>query len=197
MIIVAITGASGPILGIRLMEELLKGEEAVTGILSNGSLGIIEYELSCRVQNDSPLTHILKDRGNIPGLDNFEEFDENDFQAPYASGSSDFEAIVVAPCSMKSLSAIANGYADNLITRACDVALKEKRKCIIVPRETPFNLIHIENMRKAALAGADILPPLPGFYTKPKTVDDIVDFITGKIINLLGKKHELFKGWGS
>ncbi|MFC1495206.1 UbiX family flavin prenyltransferase [Thermodesulfobacteriota bacterium] len=196
MIVVAITGASGPILGIRLIEELLKGGESVTGIASNGSLGIIEYELSCSVQTDSPLYSILKDRGNIPDLDNFREFDEGDFQAPCASGSSDFEAIVVAPCSMKSLSAIANGYADNLITRVCDVALKEKRKCIIVPRETPFNLIHIENMRKAVLAGADIVPPLPGFYTKPKTVDDIVDFITGKILNLLGKKQELFKGWG-
>ena len=197
MIVVAITGASGPILGIRLIEELLKGGESVTGIASNGSIGIIEHELSCSVQTDLPLSSIIKDRENTPDLGNFREFDEKDFQAPCASGSSDFEAIVVIPCSMKSLSAIANGYADNLITRACDVALKEKRKCVIVPRESPFNLIHIENMRKAALAGADIVPPLPGFYTKPKTVDDIVDFITGKILNLLGKKHELFKGWGS
>ena len=196
MIVVAITGASGPILGIRLIEELLKGGESVTGIASKGSLGIIEYEISCSMQKDSPLYNILKERVNIPDLDNFREFDEKDFQAPCASGSSDFEAIVVVPCSMKSLSAIANGYADNLITRACDVALKEKRKCVIVPRETPFNLIHIENMRKAALAGADIVPPLPGFYTKPETVDDIVDFITGKILNLLGKKHGLFKSWG-
>lgn len=196
MIVVAITGASGPILGIRLIEELLKGGEPVTGIVSNGSLGIMEHELSFSVQADSPLSSILKDRGNISDLNNFREFDEKDFHAPCASGSSDFEAVVVVPCSMKSLSAIANGYADNLITRVCDVALKEKRKCIIVPRETPFNLIHIENMRKAVLAGADIVPPLPGFYTKPSTVDDIVDFITGKILNLLGKKHELFTPWG-
>lgn len=196
MIVVAITGASGPILGIRLIEELLKGGESVTGIASNGSHGIMEHELSCSVKADSPLYSILTNRGNIPGTDNFREYDERDFQAPCASGSSDFEAIVVAPCSMKSLSAIANGYADNLITRVCDVALKEKRRCIIVPRETPFNLIHIENMRKAALAGAEIVPPLPGFYTKPKTADDIVDFITGKILNLLGIKQELFKGWG-
>ena len=196
MIVVAITGASGPILGIRLIEELIKGGEPVTGIASNGSLGIIEHELSCSVQADSPLTNILKERGNITDLDNFREFDEKNFYAPCASGSSDFEAVVVVPCSMKSLSAIANGYADNLITRVCDVALKEKRRCVIVPRETPFNLIHIENMRKAALAGADIVPPLPGFYTKPVTVDDVVDFITGKILNLLGKRHELFTSWG-
>ena len=154
--------------------------------------------MRCHVpcREKTPLTKILEDRGSLPDLRNFKEYDERDFQAPCASGSSDFEAIVVAPCSMKSLSAIANGYADNLITRACDVALKEKRKCLIMPRETPFNLIHIENMKKAALAGAIIVPPVPGFYTKPQTVDDIVDFITGKMLNLLGKKQELFKGWG-
>ncbi len=196
MIIVAITGASGPILGIRLIEELLKTGESVTGIASQGSIGIMEYELSCSISGRSPLTRMLEERGNSAGLTNFSEYGESDFQAPCASGSSDFEAVVVVPCSMKSLSAIANGYADNLMTRACDVALKEKRKCIIVPRETPFNLIHIENMKKAALAGAVIVPPVPGFYTKPRTVDDIVDFITGKILNLLGKKQELFKGWG-
>jgi 4-hydroxy-3-polyprenylbenzoate decarboxylase len=196
MIIVAITGASGPILGIRLIEELIKSGESVTGIPTEGSIGIMEYELSCSIKGEPPLTQVLKDRGNVSSLENFMEYDEKDFQAPCASGSSDFEAIVVAPCSMKSLSAIANGYAGNLITRACDVALKEKRKCLIVPRETPFNLIHIENMKKAALAGAVIAPPVPGFYTKPQTVNDIVDFITGKILNLLGKKQELFKGWG-
>ncbi len=196
MIVVAITGASGPILGIRLIEELLKSGESVTGIASRGSIGIMEYEMSCSIAARSPLTCVLKERGNVADLKDFKEYDERDFQAPCASGSSDFEAIVVAPCSMKSLSAIANGYADNLITRACDVALKEKRKCLIMPRETPFNLIHIENMKKAALAGAIIVPPVPGFYTKPQTVDDIVDFITGKMLNLLGKKQELFKGWG-
>ena len=196
MIIVAITGASGPILGIRLIEELLKSGESVTGIPSGGSIGIMEYELSCSMPEKSPLTKLLGDRGNVADLKNFREYNEKDFQAPCASGSSYFEAIVVTPCSMKSLSAIANGYADNLITRACDVALKEKRKCLIVPRETPLNLIHIENMRKAALAGAVIIPPVPGFYTKPQTMDDIVDFITGKTLKLLGKKQKLYKGWG-
>lgn len=196
MIIAAITGASGPILGIRLIEELLKSGEAVTGIASQGSIGIMEYEMSCSIKGEAPLTRLLEDRGNVSEFNNFKEYDEKDFQAPCASGSSDFEAVVVAPCSMKSLSAIANGYADNLITRSCDVALKEKRKCIIMPRETPFNLIHIENMRKAALAGAVIAPPVPGFYARPESVDDVVDFIVGKILNLLGKKQSLLKGWG-
>ena len=196
MIVTAVTGASGPILGIRLIEELLKAGEAVTGIASKGSIGIMEYELSCSLTGDTPLTTLLKQRGVANSLDNFREYDEKDFQAPCASGSSIFEAMVVIPCSMKSLSAIANGYADNLITRACDVALKEKRKCLIVPRETPLNLIHIENMKKAAIAGAVIVPPIPGFYTKPQTTEDIIDFITGKILNLLGKKQQLLKGWG-
>lgn len=196
MIVCAITGASGPIMGIRLIEKLLLGGEAVTGIASKGSLKIMEHELSCPISEGFPLTAILEQRGNVADLTNFREYDDNNFNATCASGTSAFEAIVVAPCSMKSLSAIANGYADNLITRACDVAFKEKKRCIIVPRETPFNLIHIENMKKAILAGAIIAPPIPGFYTRPQTADDIVDFIVGKILNLLGKRHDLFKGWG-
>jgi flavin prenyltransferase len=196
MIIVAITGASGPIMGIRLIEELLAGGEAVTGIATEGSIGIMEHELSCTISGDFPITKVLEQRGNLPDLTNFREYDDKNFNAPCASGTSAFEAIIVVPCSMKSLSAIANGYADNLITRACDVALKERKKCIIVPRETPLNLIHIENMRKATLAGAIIAPPIPGFYTRPQTADDIVDFIVGKILNLLGKKQNLLKSWG-
>ncbi|MBN1904166.1 MAG: UbiX family flavin prenyltransferase [Deltaproteobacteria bacterium] len=196
MIVVAITGASGPIIGIRLMEELLKGGEAVTGIASKGSLKIMEHEISCPISDSFPLSGILEQRGNVADLTNFREYDNKNFNASCASGTSAFESIVVAPCSMKSLSAIANGYADNLITRACDVALKERKRCIIVPRETPFNLIHLENMRKATLAGAVIAPPIPGFYTMPQTAADIVDFVVGKILNLLGKRHDLFKGWG-
>lgn len=196
MIVVAITGASGPIIGVRLIEELLNMGEPVTGIASKGSIGIMEHELSCTISGDFPLSKILEERGNVPDLTNFREYDDKNYNAPCASGTSAFEAIVVVPCSMKSLSALANGYADNLITRACDVALKERKRCIIVPRETPFNLIHIENMRKATLAGAVIAPPIPGFYTMPQTAADIVDFIVGKILNLLGKRHDLFKGWG-
>ena len=97
---------------------------------------------------------------------------------------------------MKTLSAIAHGYADSVITRTCDVALKERRRCIIVPRETPLNLIHIENMLKAARVGADIVPPIPGFYTLPRSVDDIINFVIGKVLNLLGREHNLFKSWG-
>ncbi len=97
---------------------------------------------------------------------------------------------------MKTLSAIVHGYADSLITRTCDVALKEKRRCIIVPRETPLSIVHTENIHRAALAGIEIVPPVPGFYTWPESVDDVVNFVVGKVLNLLGREHNLFESWG-
>jgi flavin prenyltransferase len=196
MIITAISGASGPILGIRLIEELLLSGKTVTGIASDSSWQIIGHELSLEKEGPDPLNRLLKQRGIAGSLDNFHEYANDDFFCPAASGSSGFDAVVVIPCSMKTLSAIACGYADNLITRACDVALKERRQCIVVPRETPLNVIHLENMLKAARAGIQIVPPSPGFYTLPQSVDDIVNFIVGKILNLLGIKHNLFKAWG-
>jgi len=195
MIVVGITGASGSIIGIRLIEELLKAGDEVTGIVSEVGWAVITHELRYQTKGESPLTDLLHQRGMKASLDNFREHGEWNLFAQAASGSAKVEAVVVAPSSMKTLSAIANGYADSLIIRACDVALKERQKCIIVPRETPLNLIHIENMRKATLAGAVILPPVPGFYTHPQTVDDMVDFVVGKILNLLGRTHNLFKPW--
>jgi 4-hydroxy-3-polyprenylbenzoate decarboxylase len=197
MIAVAITGASGPILGIRLIEELLSQDEEVCAVISNAAWQIIGHELSCRKEGQTPLSDIIKKRGKIITTGLLKEFPDNDFFSPLASGSTLFEAMAVVPCSMKTLSGIANGYADSLITRACDVAIKEKRKLIVVPRETPLSLIHIENMRKLALAGAIILPPVISFYTLPKSTDEMVDFIIGKIMNLLGKKNRLFESWGN
>ena len=195
MIVTAITGASGPIMGIRLIEELLNMEEEVGSIVSTSAVQIIRHELSHDMKPSSSLKPLLENRGIAANLDLLREYDSHNFFSPPASGSSDFEAVVVMPCSMKTLSAIANGYTNCLITRACDVALKEKRQCIIVPRETPLNLIHIENMKKAATAGVTIAPPMPGFYTLPETTDDIVDFIVGKVLHLLGKKQRLFQRW--
>jgi 4-hydroxy-3-polyprenylbenzoate decarboxylase len=195
MIVAAISGASGPIMGIRLIEELLNMETEVCSVVSKSAIQIIKHEMSYDMEASSSLKPLLEKRGISTNLDLLKEFDSHNFFSPPASGSSEFEAVVVMPCSMKTLSAIANGYSDCLITRSCDVALKEKRRCIIVPRESPLNIIHIENMKKAALAGVDIVPPVPGFYTLPKTVDDIVNFPVGKVLNLLGKKHTLFKSW--
>jgi len=197
MIAVAITGASGPIMGIRLIEELLSGGEEVYAVVSNAAWQIIEHELSYKKKGPFPLIDLIVKRGKTENSGLIKEFDDKDFFSPLASGSTLFEAMIVIPCSMKSLSGIAHGYADSLITRACDVAIKEKRKLIIVPRETPISLIHIENMHRLALTGAIILPPVISFYTLPKSTDDMVDFIAGKILNLLGKKNRLFESWGN
>lgn len=195
MIAVAITGASGPILGLRLIEELLNSGETVYAVVSEAAWSVIGHELGYKKSGAAPLTALLKKRGKASGLAQLKEFDSQDLFSPIASGSTPFDAMVVAPCSMKTLSAAAGGYADSLITRACDVALKEKRKLILVPRETPLSAIHLENMLKLSHAGAVILPPVMGFYSRPETIDDILDFVTGKILNLLGIKHRLFKSW--
>ncbi|MBW2490753.1 MAG: UbiX family flavin prenyltransferase [Deltaproteobacteria bacterium] len=196
MIVVAISGASGPIMGIRLIEELLNSKERVSAIVSQPAGQIIEYEMLFGKAPFSTLEALLKKRGIAKDTDFLREYQNHDFFAPMASGSAEFEAMVVIPCSMKTLSAIVHGYADSLTTRACDVALKEKRRCIIVPRETPLSVIHTKNLHKAAMAGIDIVPPVPGFYTRPESLDDVIDFVVGKVLNLLGRKHNLFDSWG-
>ncbi len=196
MIVVAISGASGPIMGIRLIEELLHSGERVAAIVSQSSRQIIEYEILKGKGSFSSIKELLVQRGITGNHDLLSEFKNNDFFAPVASGSAEFEAMLVIPCSMKTLSAIVHGYADSLITRACDVALKEKRRCIIVPRETPLSVVHTENLHRAALAGIEIVPPMPGFYTLPESLDDVINFVVGKVLNLLGRKHSLFERWG-
>jgi flavin prenyltransferase len=196
MIVVAISGASGPIMGVRLIEELLNLKEKVAAIVSKPACQIIEYEILQEKVAFSSLKELLAKRGLSGNYDLLSEFKNNDFFAPVASGSTKFEAMIVIPCSMKTLSAIVHGYANSLITRTCDVALKEKRRCIIVPRETPLSVVHTENIHRAALAGIEIVPPVPGFYTRPESVDDVVNFIVGKVLNLLGLDHSLFASWG-
>ena len=196
MIVVAISGASGPIMGVRLIEELLNSGEKIAAIVSQPARQIIEYEIFRGETPFSSLKELLVKRGLSGNHDLLSEFKNNDFFAPVASGSTKFEAMVVIPCSMKTLSAIVHGYADSLITRTCDVALKEKRRCIIVPRETPLSVVHTENIHRAALAGIEIVPPVPGFYTRPESVDDVVNFVVGKVLNLLGREHHLFESWG-
>jgi 4-hydroxy-3-polyprenylbenzoate decarboxylase len=195
MIVVAISGASGPILGIRLVEELLNAGEPVAAIVSQAAGKIIEYEILREKEPFSSVKELLSKRELTTRLDLLTEFRNNDFFVPVASGSAKFDAVVVIPCSMKTLSAIVHGYADALTTRVCDVALKEKRRCIIVPRETPLSVIHTENLHKAALAGIEIVPPMPGFYTRPASIEDVVNFVVGKVLNLLGRKHDLFESW--
>jgi 4-hydroxy-3-polyprenylbenzoate decarboxylase len=196
MIVVGITGASGPILGIRLVEELLNAGEAVSSIVSNSAWDVIQHEMSFTPPDSSPLKAMLQKRDIVRSFDKLHEYKNDDFFAPVASGSSPLKAVVVIPSSMKTLSAVSHGYADSLITRACDVALKEKKTCIIVPRETPLSVIHIENMLALAHAGAIMLPPVLGFYSHPNSVDELINFIVGKVLNILGIKHSLFACWG-
>ena len=197
MIVVAISGASGPIIGIRLIEELLNVGEQVGAIISTPARQIIAYEVLRQQGAVTSLSSLIAERGKVTSLDGLTEYANKDFFVPVASGSAPFKAVVVAPCSMKTLSAIVHGFADSLITRTCDVAIKEKRRCLIVPRETPLSVIHTENLHRAAKAGIEIIPPVPGFYTLPETLDDVIDFVVGKIMNLLGLQHTLFESWGT
>lgn len=196
MYIVGISGASGAIIGVRLVEELLRSGSGVMAIVSEAGRSIIDHEITRGAFEFTSLRDLLQKRNALPAGGDLREYGNNDFFAPPASGSFGFRAMIVAPCSMKTLASVANGFADSLIARAADVALKERRPCVLVPRETPLALPHLENMVKAKRAGADILVPAPAFYGHPSSADDLVNFIVGKILGLLGIEHALFRPWG-
>ncbi len=181
MIIVVITGASGVIYGVELLKAL-KELDIETGLLiSDPAKIVIKYELNKEYTEIIPLaTHY---------------FEANEIDASINSGSFKFDSLVIVPCSMKTVSAIANAYASNTITRVADVALKERRNLVIVPRETPLRTAHLENMTKISREGGVILPAMPGFYHNPENIDDITHFIVGKILDVLNIDNEMFKRW--
>lgn len=181
MIIVGITGASGVIYGIRLLKVLNELNIENSLIISDAAKTVINHETNERIKDIIKLA------------DNYYEFD--DLTASINSGSFKFDGLVIVPCSMKTLSSIANGYASNTITRVADVSLKEKRKTIIVPRETPLRSIHLENMLSLSKEGAVILPAMPGFYSDNDTIDDQINFIVGKILDSLNIENNIYKRW--
>jgi len=180
-IIVGITGASGVIIGIRLIEELLKKKYEVISIISENARKVIEHELN----------------NNFKFPQDAQYFEEHDASAPINSSSFLVDAMIIAPCSMRTLSAIANGYTHNLITRAADNQLRTNRPLILVPRETPLSISHLENMLQLKQAGAIICPPMTAYYHHPKSVKDMTDFFVGKILDLLGIQNELYQRWGT
>lgn len=175
-IIVAITGASGLVYGARLVEELKKTGSKVFVVVTKNAEKVARYE-----------------KIRLPKA----TFEETEIDASIASGSFKADAMVVCPCSMKTLAAIAHGYADNLVIRAADVMIKEQRKLILAIRETPMSAIHLENALKLSRLGVQIMPACPGFYHNPKKVGDIIDFFVGKILDQLGIEHRLYKRWKS
>ncbi len=166
-VVVGVTGASGAIYAKRLIEYLNSFKVEVCGIFTENAKQVWQWEL------DEELPKIKL-------------YENNDFMTAPASGSSDIDAMVICPCSMGSLGKIANGVTDNLITRAADVMLKENKKLIIVPREMPYNLIHLENLKKIYLSGGTIIAASPSFYSKPQNIDELVDTVIDKILRQLG-----------
>jgi 4-hydroxy-3-polyprenylbenzoate decarboxylase len=192
--IVAITGASGSIYGLRLIEELLKAKNKIYLTISSTAFLIIKTETGINLTGKTEAETGRKIQRHFSS-ENVKYYSENNLSAPISSGSFITDGMLVVPCSMKTLSGIANGYASNLTERAADVILKEGRRLIIAPREMPFSAIHLENMLKLARLGVRIVPPIPAFYHKPKSIDDIVDFVVGKILDIIGIRHNLFKRW--
>ncbi|MFX1455864.1 MAG: UbiX family flavin prenyltransferase [Promethearchaeota archaeon] len=179
--LVAITGASGAILGIKFLEELKELEVETELIISEKAEIIINTETNYRIEHVRNLAT--------------KNYDVSDLTAAPASGSYLVDKMVVIPCSMKTLAAVANGYSDNLISRTADVMIKERRKLILVVRETPLNAIHLENMLKLTRLGVVIFPPIPSFYHKPKNIDDLVNHMIGRILDQAGIQIDI-KRWG-
>ncbi len=192
--IVAITGASGSIYGIRLIEGLLKSKHKVYLVISKQAFSIIKIETGINWAGNTA-SEIEKKIQKYFFSKNIKYYSENNLSAPFSSGSFITDGMFVVPCSMKTLSGIANGYANNLIERAADVMLKESRRLILSPREMPFSAVHLENMLKLARLGVKIIPPVPAFYHKPKNIKDIIDFVVGKILDSAEVRHNIFKRW--
>ncbi|OGW53179.1 MAG: aromatic acid decarboxylase [Nitrospirae bacterium RBG_19FT_COMBO_55_12] len=193
---IAITGASGAPYGLRLLQELVKGGHTVSLCMSREGISILHDETGLMLKGSETDIQNILERTLRAEKGQFRYFEEENLYAPIASGSSKVDAMIVMPCSMKTLASIAHGFASNLIERAADVMIKEKRKLIIVPRETPLSAIHLRNMLALAELGCHIIPAMPAFYHHPKNIQDMVDFIVGRVMDSLGLENDLSPRWG-
>ncbi len=191
-LVMAITGASGAPYAVRLLESLIAANRPVQLIVSAHGLRLL------RTETDLNSVEALRERVGAAGWDRcVMTFDDADRGAPPASGSALSAGMVICPCSMGTVAAIAMGTSRSLVERAADVALKERRKLILVPRETPLSAIHLENMLRVTRAGALVMPAAPGFYHRPSKIDDLVNFVVARVLDHLDVSHTLSARWGS
>ena len=194
-LILGISGASGSIYPARFLKALLEMKGETYLIVSPASIRIFQEEYECKISNANELLDFIVNRWKISVIHSIYIRPFKDIGADIASGSNIWDAMLVLPCSMKTIASINAGLTDNLIERCADVTLKERRRLILVPRETPYNEIHLRNMYELTKMGAIILPASPAFYQIPKTLDDLGDFIVGRIFQLLGININLFPRW--
>ena len=196
---VVVTGASGSVYGMAVIEQLARAGHDVSVVFTHAGREVAAFELGFALPaEDHKVAEVaLAAFLELPDASRLRVAYPGDLFDAIASGSNRADAMVVAPCSMGFLASIANGMADNLPERAADVMLKERRPLVLVPRETPLSLIHLRNLTAVAEAGAIVVPAMPGFYTKPETIDDLVAFVVGKVLDVLDVDHSLFKRWGA
>ena len=192
--VVGLTGASGAAYGVKLCKELLSAGIRVHLVVSDAGWRVLKEELGWDAARRTDALRAAFGEATADGRLTYHPL--NDIGASIASGSFRAEGMVIVPCSMGTLSAIANGASTNLLTRAADVNLKEGRPLLLVPRETPLSAIHLENMLKLARLGVRMIPAMPAFYNGPQTIEDVVAFLVGKVMDSMGIAHNLFKRWG-
>jgi 4-hydroxy-3-polyprenylbenzoate decarboxylase len=190
-IVVAITGASGAPYAVRLLRELVRAERPVWLIVSSHGLRLLKTELG-----NASIDALREAIGNGPWAKFVREFADDDRGAAPASGSARHAGMVICPCSMGTIAAVSMGTSRSLVERAADVALKERRRLIVVPRETPYSEIHLENMLRLTRAGATVMPASPGFYHRPGSIDQLVDFVVARVLDHLDVEHALVPRWG-
>ncbi len=192
-ITVAITGASGAIYAIKLLEQLLQAKKNIDLLISDMGKTLLQQELQINTDSKQSILAAITSNTETSSLN---IYFQNDWHSPAASGSSAAKTMIIVPCSMSTLSAVANGNSSNLIQRAADVVIKEQGKLILLPREMPFSAIHLENMLKLARLGCCIMPPAPAFYNNPQSIDDMVNFVIARVLDQLGIENNLSQRWG-